>query len=873
MKRLIGVLVVLLLMIVFTPSVVFAEESNIIDSGTCGVDGDNLAWVLTEEGKLTISGSGRMSNYSRHSVPWYEYKSDIISIEIADTVTSIGDYAFNNCSELKCVTIGSGVTCIGASAFRECSSLPSIVIPDKIVEIGEYAFQDCGSLKSAILPDNMTIISACAFYNCGNLISITVPNGVTQIEKNAFYGCNYLFNIHYEGTLGEWDSIVIESGNSYLRDPYIYYNSTGSKITWSYTEGVLTIGGSGAIERYPQATYRDVRPWKEYANEVTKIVIEEGVTSIGGFAFGDCDNLVSVLLPNSLTSIGSHAFYDCDNLTSVEIPDKVMDIGTYAFNSCNKLSKVTFGKNVTNIYERAFSGCINFDYNNNLILQFKGNAPTIHKDAYQDGCVLAYYPRSNTSWIEFIKQDSSYTSWVGVPLVAPINFQVKSIDHDYSTVEIDWSDVSGATGYEVCCKNKNGYYYLNTKTPGVCDTSVLTDTTYKVRAYIKINDNIEYGDYSSEISVKVLPEAPINVKAASAGYSSIKISWDPVDGADGYAVYRYSSDTGKYGYVSSTTKTSMTNSSRTTGKTYYYKVRAYRTVDGVKKYGDYSSSVSAKAVPAAPTNVKAESAGYSSIKISWDKVSGATGYAVYRYSSDTKKYSYIGYTTKLSYTNGSRTTGKTYYYKVRAYRTVDDVKKYGDYSSSVSTKAVPATPKNVKAASAGYSSIKISWDKVSGATGYAVYRYSSDTKKYSYIGYTTKLSYTNGSRTTGKTYYYKVRAYRTVDDVKKYGSYSSSVSAKAIPATPSITAANAGSGKIKVSWGKISGASGYEVYRATSSGGTYSKVTTVTSGSTLSYTNSGLTKGKTYYYKVRAYRTVDGVKKYGNYSTVKYAKG
>lgn len=106
-----------------------------------------------------------------------------------------------------------------------------------------------------------------------------------------------------------------------------------------------------------------------------------------------------------------------------------------------------------------------------------------------------------------------------------------------------------------------------------------------------------------------------------------------------------------------------------------------------------------------------------------------------------------------------------------------------------------------------------------------------------------------------------------------FGAYSAGVSAKPVPATPTITVANAGSRKIKISWKKITGASGYEVYRATSKSGSYSKVKTVTSGSTVSYTNTGLSKGKTYYYKVRAYRTVSGKKVYGNYSAVKYAKG
>ncbi|MBR4079739.1 MAG: fibronectin type III domain-containing protein, partial [Christensenellaceae bacterium] len=162
---------------------------------------------------------------------------------------------------------------------------------------------------------------------------------------------------------------------------------------------------------------------------------------------------------------------------------------------------------------------------------------------------------------------------------------------------------------------------------------------------------------------------------------------------------------------------------------------------------------------------------------------------------------------------------------------------------------------------------------VPGATGYGIYRYDAASKTYKYYTATKSLTYTNTGLTTNATYYYKIRAYRTVNGSNIFGAYSAAVSAKPIPAAPSITVANAGSRKIKIGWNKIAGASGYEVLRSTSASGTYSIVKTVTSGSTVSFTNTGLTKGKTYYYKVRAYRTVSGKKVYGNYSAVKYAKG
>ena len=180
----------------------------------------------------------------------------------------------------------------------------------------------------------------------------------------------------------------------------------------------------------------------------------------------------------------------------------------------------------------------------------------------------------------------------------------------------------------------------------------------------------------------------------------------------------------------------------------------------------------------------------------------------------------------------------------------------------------------VKVSSNSYNSNKLSWNKVTGSSGYEVLRATSKTGTYKSVKTITSgstVSYTDKSLATGTTYYYKVRAYRTVDKKKVYSSYSSVVSAKPVLKTPSVKLTS-GSKKATIKWEKISGASGYEVYRAISKSGKYSKIKTITKNSTVSYVNSSLTKNKTYYYKVRAYRTVNGKKIYSSYSVAKSVK-
>lgn len=182
---------------------------------------------------------------------------------------------------------------------------------------------------------------------------------------------------------------------------------------------------------------------------------------------------------------------------------------------------------------------------------------------------------------------------------------------------------------------------------------------------------------------------------------------------------------------------------------------------------------------------------------------------------------------------------------------------------------------NIKQSYRTTSAIKLTWNKVSEADGYYVYRASSKNGTYKKIatlkGY-DKNYYTNSKLTSGKVYYYKIKAYKKIDSNYYYGNYSDIYTASTKCLKPSITATSPKTKTAKINWKKVTGASGYQVYRATSKNGKYSLKKTITSSSTLNYTNTGLTKGKTYYYKVRAYKLVNGIKIYSDYSSIKYIK-
>ncbi len=264
--------------------------------------------------------------------------------------------------------------------------------------------------------------------------------------------------------------------------------------------------------------------------------------------------------------------------------------------------------------------------------------------------------------------------------------------------------------------------------------------------------------------------------AVAETYTSIRISWKAGTGVTKYQVWRSTTSDGTYTRVKSTTDTYWIDTGKSTGVRYYYKVRAYATHDvsagSTTVISEFSSAYSARALPASP-DFTAKSASYSSVKLSWAAVAGATGYKIYRATAIGGTYSLLKTTTATSYTNTGLTTGKTYYYRMRAYRTTSKETFYSNYSLEKSVQVVPSKPGSFAVTASSSSKIKITWASVSGATGYQIWR--SDSLEGTYTKVVTvkspTKSYTNTGLESGKTYYYKMRSYRTVSGKNYFSAY------------------------------------------------------------------------------------------------------
>ena len=278
----------------------------------------------------------------------------------------------------------------------------------------------------------------------------------------------------------------------------------------------------------------------------------------------------------------------------------------------------------------------------------------------------------------------------------------------------------------------------------------------------------------------------------------------------------------------------------------FYQIISYYTVDDYVTSDEFYIET---AQLTAPTVTVTNDAATGKPKISWAAVEGAVKYEVYRSTSKNGTYVRGISTSKTSYTNSKAVAGKYYYYYVRA---IDADGNYAD-SNIIGRTCDLAQPAITLGNVASSGKIKISWTAVEGATKYEVYRATSKNGTYSRLTTVTGTSVTNTKTDAGKTYYYKVRALCDVDAAAS--AYSAVKSRTCDLARTTVTLSNvASTGKIKISWTTVEGATKYEIYRATSKDGTYSRLTTVTG---TSVTNTKTDAGKTYYYKVRALCDVD----------------
>lgn len=398
-------------------------EETIVASGTCG---DDLTWKLGDKGTLTISGTGEMYNYSMADAPWKEQKdlisalvvengatsigsstfdgyTSLKSIKLASTVKSIGNNAFSN-TGITSLDLPEGMESIGLGAFYNCEKMTELKLPESLTTLNNGAFAFCKGLTAVTLPNKITFIGALAFEECTGLTSITIPENVTEIRNQAFYYCTALTmvelpkalqtvgdnafyetklqDVYYAGTEEDWDKIAIGLKNEPLTNANLHCmgavvvisGTCGGALTWKLdSKGTLTISGTGAMTDY---TKSGVAPWNKDYEEIRFVVIENGVTTIGEYAFENCTLLESVAISDSVEKIGKYAFSGCSALKRISLPDSIAQIGDHAFRASG-LEAVKIPEGVTLLGEGMFARCPNLQ-----TVELPSTLQTIRENAF-----------------------------------------------------------------------------------------------------------------------------------------------------------------------------------------------------------------------------------------------------------------------------------------------------------------------------------------------------------------------------------------------------------------------------------------------------------------------------------------------------------
>ena len=302
-------------------------EEDILAQGTCGAeaDGSNVTWVLTTDGTMILSGTGAVAAYDDRDRPWYDYRYQILRLEVQKGITSVGGFRY--CFTLQEVSLPEGLISLDEFAFMDCQKLQEIRLPKSLKTLGRGTFAGCHALPEIELPEDLETVGEGALMNCLSLTSVVIPASVTEMGDRPFSGDWALKTVEIKGNVSRLTDSAFSECDA--------------------LQEVLITGGVETIEE--RAFYN--------LNSLERVQIAGGLKTIGKLAFWSCDKLTTVSLPDGVTSIGEEAFKECSSLTTINLPDSITTIGANAFNGTKLTGPLNIPSSLVGLGDNAFHGC------------------------------------------------------------------------------------------------------------------------------------------------------------------------------------------------------------------------------------------------------------------------------------------------------------------------------------------------------------------------------------------------------------------------------------------------------------------------------------------------------------------------------------
>lgn len=574
-------------------------------------------------------------------------------------------------------------------------------------------------IEKVVIDKGVLSICQYAFYGCSSLTSVTIPDGITNLGSESFAYCSSLKNITipvgitYIGseTFAECDSltsIIIPDGVTYIRDSAFMGCDSLKSVT--IPEGVTFIGDWAFID----------------CKALTEITIPDSVTSIGIRAFNGCRSLTDITIPANVTSIGNRAFMDCDSLVSITILAGEASIENLAFSHCDNLATVICP---CTLKERVLAGGL-----------FVDNYPVITYTHPTDYCTADETKDTLSLMCSLCKK--SYTATLKAP--TQTTYTGKTIEATCTGTSDDFAPTITYSG------NK------------LVDGKPVYPGTYTATLSYGENASVSLKYTITEAAAPAKPHKITNV------VSGVHVYWTAVSGVLKYGLWRSETGiNGTYKWIANPTVAHFTDTKVESGKTYYYKVTTLDTVNNVHSAKSAAIGITYVATPDITLRVN-RAVG---IGLGWDKISGATGYAIYR-----KPYSgNAGWVRIATITNPNTLTwndtsvkadnGSVYKYTIRALAGSDSKTLSG--CRATGRTMVRLTSRDLNSAiKTGATSIKCNWSTTTQATGYEVRFMVGNTVYKTY----TIGNYKTGTKTftdlkAGQTYKIQVRTYKKVDGV------------------------------------------------------------------------------------------------------------
>ncbi len=513
--------------------------------------------------------------------------------------------------------------------------------------------------EDIVIPDiieDLPVVAICegVFENCVQIKTITLPATLKIIEENAFGGCTEIETIYFEGTEEAWVEGIYELPETTNRIT-VHYNSQDHEHIWQEEITPATCTSKGFTKNYCECGEYYYSDYIEASGEHSYITnTTPATTTSDGVIETTCEN--------------------CDDYYDEQIIAKIKSV-TLSTSECVYNGKV-----------RTPSVKVKDENGKTLVLE------TDYTVSYADG------RKTPGRYAIYANFQGNYSGKVKLVFtILPKAATSLKATQSTSVVKLTWGKVTGATGYRVYQYSPSKDTYVQkasikgTNTYRVTGLKAGTTYKFKIRAYTKTSSGVVlWAEDSKVITTATEPVAPTTFFTSETA-TVIKLTWRRVTDETGYRVYQYSPSKKKYVQIASVKHNGYKKKDLKAGTTYKFKVKPYvKLADGTVIWGTASSAFTTTTNPAKVTNVKATTTPFT-IKLTWSKVTGATGYKVYLYNASNKKYEEFDKTTKTSYSATFAHPNTTYKFKVKAYKILSDKTYEGDASDACAAKTKTAT--------------------------------------------------------------------------------------------------------------------------------------------------------------------------------------